>query len=121
RIDRQVLDGTGSTTEEDARDRLFDVLMRRIDALTPFRDAVANIGASARRDPALAAALHSLTLVSMRWMMAAADIRPAPPLRLFSLEGLALVWARTLRRWVDDAEVDNGATMAALDRDLRRG
>lgn len=121
RIDREVLDGTGPTTEEDGRDRLFEVLMRRIDALAPYKDAVTRILDSARRDPALGMAIHNLTVVSMRWMMAAADIRPSRPLRLFSLEGLTLVWMRTLRRWIDDAEADNGATMAALDRDLRRG
>src|SRR3712207_66334 len=35
RIDRQVLDGTSDDlSEEPARERIFDVVMRRIDALT---------------------------------------------------------------------------------------
>ena len=40
RIDTEVLEGTPrqSDPEETARDRLFDVMMRRYDALKPHRD-----------------------------------------------------------------------------------
>ena len=46
RIDAEVLAGTPSQSdpEETARDRLFDVMMRRYDALRPYRAAL-------RRDP----------------------------------------------------------------------
>lgn len=121
RIDRQVLDGLGPTTEEESRDRLFDVLMRRLEALAPYRAAVELIGEAARRDPALAAGLHAIALRSMRWMMVAAGVSPRRPGRMLRLEGLTLVWLRTLRTWVDDEDADLGETMAALDKDLRRG
>lgn len=121
RIDRQVLDAVGPTTEESGRDRLFEVLMRRLDALAPYRAAVELISEAARRDPALAAGLHAIALRSMRWMMVAAGVSPRRPGRMVRLEGLTLVWLRTLRTFVDDTDADLGATMAGLDKDLRRG
>src|ERR1043166_268360 len=51
-IDRTVLaGGDGDLTEEPARERLFDVLMRRIEALAPYKDAVRSLMCSARRNP----------------------------------------------------------------------
>jgi hypothetical protein len=51
-IDHVVLAGGDSDmAEEPARERLFDVLMRRLEALAPFRDAVRSIMRSARRNP----------------------------------------------------------------------
>ena len=49
RIDEQVLD-KGPADGEGARDRLFEVLMRRFEALVPYRDALRRIIRSARRD-----------------------------------------------------------------------
>ena len=44
RIDREVLEGTPADLGgEPPRDRLFDVMMRRIDALTPYKEAVNRI------------------------------------------------------------------------------
>ncbi len=40
-IDRQVLDGTtDDLADEPPRERVFDVMMRRIDALTPYKAAL---------------------------------------------------------------------------------
>jgi AcrR family transcriptional regulator len=121
RIDRAVLAET-ATTEEDPRERLFDVLMRRFEALRPHKAAVASIAGAARCDPALAAALHGMTLRSMRWMLAAADIRLGRGIRAAArLEGLAVIWLAALRTFLTDDEPDLGRTMAALDRGLTRG
>ena len=43
--------------DEPARERLFDVLMRRLEILAPYKDAVRSIMCSARRNPGLALAL----------------------------------------------------------------
>ncbi|MEO8667371.1 MAG: TetR/AcrR family transcriptional regulator, partial [Bauldia sp.] len=55
-IDRAVLAG-GASDEATARERLFEVMMRRFDALRPYRAGVRGLARSARRDPALAAVL----------------------------------------------------------------
>ena len=54
-IDRQVLAGIDpDMAEEPPRERLFDVLMRRIEALAPHKDAVRSLVRSAARNPGLA-------------------------------------------------------------------
>src|ERR1019366_8565391 len=46
-IDRAVLaGGGGDMAEEPARERLFDVLMRRLEALAPYKEAVRSQGAA---------------------------------------------------------------------------
>ena len=57
RVDAAVLAGTPRQVdpEETARDRLFDVMMRRYDALKPHREALRSIVRPARRDPAAGA------------------------------------------------------------------
>ena len=68
-IDRAVLsEDFGDVEEEPARERLFDVLMRRIEILAPHREAVRSLMRSARRNPPLALALNSLAVRSQQWM-----------------------------------------------------
>ena len=58
-IDRVVLDGDkGDMGEEPPRERLFDVLMRRLEALRPYKDSIRSLMRSARRNPGLAVALN---------------------------------------------------------------
>ena len=56
RIDAEVLAGTPARNdpEETARDRLFDAMMRRYDALRPHRAALGAIRRAGTRDPLLA-------------------------------------------------------------------
>src|SRR5262245_51806018 len=74
-IERKVLaGGDADTAEEPPRERLFDVLMRRLEALAPYKAAIRSLARSAACDPALAFALNGLTVGSMQWMLTAADI-----------------------------------------------
>ena len=58
-VDRKVLEGhDAEMADEPARERLFDVLMRRIEILTPHKEAIRSLLRSARRDPCLALALN---------------------------------------------------------------
>src|SRR5690606_36093379 len=52
--DRAVLAEPAAIEDGSARDRLFDVLMRRFDQLRPYRAGLASVAASAGRDPGLA-------------------------------------------------------------------
>jgi AcrR family transcriptional regulator len=117
-IDEAVLDGTDSdTSEEPHRDRLFDVLMRRIETLTPHKEAVRSILSSARRNPGLAFALNGIALRSQKWMLEAAGISASGPRGMLRAQGAALLFARVVGVWLDEDEgVDR--TMAALDRGL---
>ncbi len=122
RIDRTVLSvPLGELAASPARDRLFDVLMRRFDAMAPYRTALREISGWIRRDPAALIELNRLTVNSMRFMMEAAEIDTDGPSGALKLQGLALAWARVFAIWLDDTPPDFARTMAALDRELTRG
>ncbi|MHB2167066.1 TetR family transcriptional regulator [Alsobacter sp. R-9] len=121
RVDRIVLDGTGDDLDEEpARERLFDVLMRRLDALAPYRAGLRRMRPDVARDPLSLAALNQLTVNSMRYMLAAAKIDTAGPMGALKAQGAALLWARVLDAWLDDDDPGLARTMAVLDRELRR-
>ena len=76
RIDRQVLNGTlDDLKDEPARERVFDVMMRRLDALAPYKRALRRIVFALRRDPFALSALNQPALNSQRFMLAAAVSR----------------------------------------------
>ncbi len=118
--DQEVLRGTLSGQGGSARDRLFDVLMRRFDALQPHRPGVLRLLHDLRRDPLLALALAPSLVASMAWMLEAAEIESSGAAGLVRAQGLAGLWLAALRAWEDDPTEDLGHTMAALDRLLDR-
>jgi len=121
-IDRQVLSGgDDDMAEESPRERLFDVLMRRLDAMAPHKEAVRSLLRSVRRNPPLALALNGLAVRSQQWMLAAANIDSSGPRGMLRAQGLAFMFAQVLQVWVDDDDPGLARTMAALDRGLGRG
>jgi AcrR family transcriptional regulator len=120
-LDRQVLAGSDADMEEeDPRERLFDVLMRRLELLAPHKEAVRSLIRSARRNPPLALALNAMAVRSQQWMLTAAGIGASGPKGMVRSQGLALLFANVLRTWVDDDD-DQTRTLAALDNQLARG
>jgi AcrR family transcriptional regulator len=121
-IDRQVLGSIGADmAEEPPRERLFDVLMRRLEVLAPHKAAVRSLRRSAQRNPGLALALNSMAVRSQQWMLSAADIPASGPKGALRAQGLAALYASVLRTWLDDEDEGLARTMAALDRALGRG
>ncbi len=119
RIDKIVLDGTTDDLDaEPAKERLFDVFMRRLDALSPHREAIRRIMRAMRADPLSLAALNQVALNSMRFMLCAARIDTGGPLGAIRTQGAALVFARILDVWVRDEDPGLARTMAKLDREL---
>ncbi|MCX5513072.1 TetR family transcriptional regulator [Kaistia algarum] len=119
RTDRAVLDGIDPpAAEESARDRLFDIVMRRFDHLAPYKAALGSLDASLRRDPALALCLNKIALDSARFMLAAAGVGTGGLLGATRAQGYVLMLAKVLPVWRDDADPDQSRTMAALDRAL---
>jgi AcrR family transcriptional regulator len=107
--------------EEPPRERLFDVLMRRLEVLAPHRAAVRSLLRSARRNPPLALALNGLAVRSQQWMLTAAAINASGPRGMIRAQGLALLFGSVLSTWVRDDDPGLARTMAALDRALARG
>jgi AcrR family transcriptional regulator len=118
-IDEAVLDGgDADMSEEPARERLFDVLMRRLEKLAPYREAVRSMMTSVRRNPGLAFALNAIAVRSQKWMLEAAGINTSGPRGALRAQGAALLFARVVGVWLDDEEAGLDRTMAALDRGL---
>ncbi len=122
RIDRAVLAKDGEElADESPRERLFDILMRRLEAMAPYREGVREAAAWLRREPAAALAMNQVVMSSMRFMLEAAGIEAEGATGLIKLQGLALAWARVLHVWLNDDEPELSKTMAELDRVLTRG
>lgn len=102
------------------RDRLFDLLMRRFDALQAQRDGVKAVLRAALADPVLAAFLTCTTKRSMRWMLQTAGVAANGLTGALQVRGLLAVWLWSVRAWERDESADLTATMAALDSALGR-
>ncbi len=110
----------GGMAEESARDRLFDILMQRFDALEPFKPGFRRLRSDLPNDPCLLLAAGPSLAHSMARMLEAADI-PAVGFRgLARIAGLSVVWISTARTWINDDSADLAQTMAALDKALGR-
>ncbi|MGU3406628.1 TetR/AcrR family transcriptional regulator [Methylobacterium brachiatum] len=121
-IDRKVLEGDISGLEEEpTRERLFDVLMRRLDAMTPYKPALRRIAYALRGEPLSMLALNSVMLNSHRYMLAAAGIDTEGPLGQLKLQGVVIAFARVTQVWLEDDDPALARTMAKLDKEIRNG
>jgi AcrR family transcriptional regulator len=123
RVDAQMLAGLdedATDPEIPVRDRLFEALMLRFDALNPYRDGIVAVLKDLPRDPLTAAAGLPSLGQSMAKTLDAVGESTMPPLGLLRVKGLAIVWLATLRVWVNDDSADMSATMKALDSNLTR-
>lgn len=107
-------------TDGTVKDKLFDLIMRRFDALAPHKTAVKSILADLPRDPGSALCAVPGLLRAMRWTAEAAGIKTTGPLAPFKINALALAYLVTLRIWLQDDSADAAKTMASLDKSLDR-
>jgi len=121
RVDTEVLSGVPrrSDPEETARDRLFDVLMRRYDALRPHRAALAAIRRAATRDPMLAIAIGPALRRSMAALLEAASLPSEGLSGALRQNGLLAIHYAVSRVFDRDETADLSKTMAALDGRLK--
>lgn len=121
RLDRRMLAAVTTIEEADSvRDRLFDVAMKRFDAMNAQRDGMRAVIAGLRYDvPAAGAALCRADRTAAV-MLAAAGVSPDGWLGCARIQGMKLVLLSALRAWMDDDSADLAKTMAALDRALER-
>ena len=117
-VDAAVLAGTVEDLTSTPRDRLFDVLMRRMDALQTDRAGVLRLLHDLPRAPLVAVFLAQRLPGAMAWMLEAAGLDAGGPSGALRAKGLGVVWLAGLRAWEKDESEDLSATMAALDRAL---
>ncbi|WP_366552922.1 TetR family transcriptional regulator [Aquibaculum sediminis] len=123
RIDAEVLgedDMSAEIAEESPRDQLFEVLMRRFEAMQPHRAALSSILACYSCQPTDSLSALPQLGRSMAWMLTAAGISPEGWRGILRIKGVSAIWLATLRVWLKDDSEDMAKTMAALDRNLRR-
>lgn len=106
--------------EGTVKDKLFDLVMRRFDALAPHKAAVKNILADLPCDPLSALCALPSLLRAMRWTAEAAGIKTTGPLAPFKINALTLAYLDTLRVWLQDDSADAAKTMSNLDKALDR-
>jgi AcrR family transcriptional regulator len=121
RLDQIVLaDPPAAESDERPRDRLFELIMRRFDALQPYKPALDVLSRELPRDPVTALCSGALLLRSMRWMLEAAEIPTAGLRGAIVVKLAAAVYLSAVRVWLRDDSPDLAHTMAALDARLRR-
>jgi len=120
RIDSAVLAEIEADAAATARERLFDTLMRRFDALKPHRAAIRAILRDSIGDPAALFGLPALKR-SLTWMLEASGIAVTGCRGRLLLNLNLALYLSVLRVFLTDESEDLAKTMAALDRGLRRG
>ncbi len=121
-IDQAVLEQAAEDVgEEEPRDRLFDIVMLRLEAMEPYKPALKNIIPQLARHPGMALELSGSIICSARWMLVAAGLETQGSAAFIRTRGLALVIGKTLDVWLKDDDAGLAKTMAELDKQLRRG
>lgn len=111
---------TEAPNDGSIRDKLFDLLMRRLDVVQAHRAGVLALLRALPTEPPTALLLACATRRSMRWMLEAAGVGTHGLRGALRVRGLVAVWLWTLRAWEGDETADLSVTMAALDAALRR-
>ena len=119
RIDRAVL-AAGPAEGDSARDRLFDVVMRRFEAMAPDKAGVAAILYASGREPARALCRLPRLGRSMAWSLEAAGLGAQGCLGAVRVAALGGIYLNALRTWLGDDDPDLARTMRALDTGLAR-
>lgn len=119
-LDRTVAaDGPGDS-EDGVRDRLFDLLMRRFDALMPMRPGILAVIRALPGDPITVLGQILTIEASMRQTLDLAGLATDGLVGELRVRALAVVYLLCLRTWTRDETADMAATMAMLDRRLHQ-
>jgi AcrR family transcriptional regulator len=106
--------------EDTVRDRLFELLMQRLDILEENRKPVTRVLRDIPFDPLAAAASAPELLRLMGAILVQAGVPADGPAGWLRRKGLAAIWLATLYVWSGDESPDHARTMAVLDSNLRR-
>ena len=121
RVDEIVLrELPAPEADERPRDRLFDLMMRRFDALQPHKPAIEVLRHELPSDPITGLCAGTSLLRSMRWMLEAADIPTGGIRGAVAVRLACATYLSAMRVWLRDDSPDLARTMAALDARLRR-
>lgn len=123
RIDAAMLEALGpsplAVEGSMIKDRLFEALMARFDAMAPHKEAIRVLMRDLPGDPAaLACFLFGGLRRGLDWALASADLDATGLAGGLRRKVLGAVYLDALRVWLRDDAADQAATMAHLDRRL---
>jgi len=110
-IDAKMLAGGDVDLGEPARDRLFEVIMRRFDAMEPHRAGVDAVIRGSIGDTEAALTVLPRFMSSMAWLLEAAGLSSAGLSGLVRTKGVAAIYLAGLWAWLGD---DTAARMGRL-------
>ena len=120
-FDRAIADSAdGLDPSQSVRDRLFDLIMRRFEAMEPHRAAVLAMEVGQDRDPVLIGAAHQRHVRCARWVLALAGLEADGMTGQARAQGLGVIIGQARAAWRGDEAGDFAKTMASLDKNLRR-
>jgi len=120
-FDRAIADGADALDPaQSVRDRLFELIMRRFEAMEPHRAAVLGMEQGLDRDPTLLAAAHQRHVRCARWVLALAGLEADGMTGQARAQGLGVIIGQARAAWRGDDAGDFAKTMASLDKNLRR-
>jgi hypothetical protein len=120
-FDRAIADATDELDpKQTVRDRLFELIMRRFEAMEPHREAVLAMEHGLDRDPTLMASAHQRHVRCARWVLAIAGMEADGMTGQARAQGLGVIIGQARAAWRGDSAGDFAKTMASLDKNLRR-
>jgi len=120
-FDRAISDNLDALDPvQSVRDRLFELIMRRFEAMEPHRAAVIAMEQGADRDPTLLASAHQRHVRCARWVLALAGLEADGMTGQARSQGLGVIIGQARAAWRGDDAGDFAKTMASLDKNLRR-
>lgn len=105
---------------ESQKDKLFSVVMTRLDVLQAHKQIIKSMWHDSWKDPSTFLQAIPLGLNSMTWLLQAAGIDTTGIKGALRTKAFALSYLNTIRIWLDDDSPEMDKTMAALDTNLQR-
>jgi AcrR family transcriptional regulator len=119
RLDKKMLDLAPSDLDDmSTRDRLFELMMRRFDAMKPYKELLRKVGREARGDLEAAVVGFGNLNRAVVEMVDAAGIHG--PGTILARNAVGLLYLRVLRVWLRDDDPDQARTLSELDKGLAR-
>lgn len=116
-LDRAMLESDPSELDGmTPRERVFELIMRRLDAMAPFKEGLRELGREGA--PELLGPACENVGRAIGWLLDASGAELHGLRRVGAGPALALVYARTFNVWLRDDTPDHAKTMAELDKRL---
>lgn len=115
-----VMMATDCDPQDSPRDRLFEVIMRRLDAMAPDRPALTAILRQPGMDPLMLAWGGCSVLRSAALMLETAGISTAGMFGIARIHAAIAIYLYVFKNFLKDESPDLAPTMAKLDKSLRR-